>query len=140
MPPALTPTAATPPAAAPHVLIIEDSYLFGQFVSDAAVLAGAHSVEVVDTQAAAEAAAIRHVPSVIIADVKLRHGSGVAAVARITAGGPGIPVLYVTGYPEHLTGCPDDATIVEKPVSHDALRLLIGRLIADGDATVPSLH
>ena len=30
-----------------HVLIIEDSYLFGQFVSDAAMLAGAGSVEVV---------------------------------------------------------------------------------------------
>ena len=43
----------------PHLLIIEDSYLFGQFVSDAAVLAGAASVEVVDTQAAAEAAASR---------------------------------------------------------------------------------
>lgn len=139
MSPALTPT-ATPTAATPHVLVIEDSYLFGQFVSDAAVLAGAHSVEVVDTQAAAEAAAIRQAPSVIIADVKLRHGSGVAAVARITAGGPGIPVLYVTGYPEHLTGCPDDATVVEKPVSHDALRQLIGRLIADGGASAPSLH
>ena len=125
----------------PHVLIIEDSYLFGQFVSDAAVLAGAGSVEVVDTQAAAEAAATRRAPNIIIADVRLRQGSGVEAVAHIVADEPGIPVLYVTGYPEHLSGCPVATTIVEKPVSHDALRLLIGRLIADDDARrTPSLH
>lgn len=124
----------------PHVLIIEDSYLFGQFVSDAAVLAGAGSIEVVDTQAAAEAAATRRAPNIIIADVKLRDGSGMDAVEQITAGGGGIPVLYLTGYPEHLGVCPDDAMIVEKPVSHDALRLTIGRLIADRRARATSLH
>ena len=123
-----------------HVLIIEDSYLFGQVVSDAAMLAGAGSVEVVDTQAAAEAAATKRAPNIIIADVKLRHGSGVDAVEHIVASEPGIPVLYVTGYPEHLSGCPTDATIIEKPVSHDALRLLIERLIAAGHARVSSLH
>ncbi|GAA0661470.1 hypothetical protein GCM10009102_07810 [Sphingomonas insulae] len=127
-------------AAMPHVLIIEDSYLFGQFVSDAAVLAGAASVEVVDTQAAAEAAASRRTPNIIIADVKLRHGSGVKAVEHIVAGERDIPVLYVTGYPEHLSGCPTDATIVEKPVSHDALRLTIGQLIADRRTRSSSLH
>lgn len=123
----------------PHVLIIEDSYLFGQFVSDAAVLAGAGSVEVADTQAAAEAAAVRRIPNIIIADVKLHEGSGIEAVAHITAGEAGIPVLYLTGYPERLTGCRDDATILEKPVSHDALRLTISRLIADRATPCPPL-
>ena len=52
----------------PHVLIIEDSYLFGEFVADAATLAGAGSIEVAESQAAAERAAARRAPDLIIAD------------------------------------------------------------------------
>jgi DNA-binding NtrC family response regulator len=113
-----------------HVLIIEDSYLFGQFVSDAALLAGADTTEIVETQAAAEDAARRCMPGMIIADVKLVHGSGVSAVVHI-ATGKGIPVLYVTGYPERCNACPPGATVIEKPVSHDRLQQSISRLIDD---------
>ena len=113
-----------------HVLIIEDSYLFGQFVADAAVLAGAGSTEIVETQEAAEAAAQRCMPGMIIADVKLVHGSGVRAVERI-AKGRRIPILYVTGYPERCGECPPGSTVIEKPVSHDTLHRSISRLIED---------
>ncbi|WP_137899010.1 response regulator [Sphingomonas sp. 2SG] len=113
-----------------HVLIIEDSYLFGQFVADAAVLAGAGSTEIVETQEAAEAAAQRCMPGMIIADVKLVHGSGVRAVERI-AKGRRIPILYVTGYPERCGECPPGSTVIEKPVSHDTLQRSISRLIED---------
>jgi len=113
-----------------HVLIIEDSYLFGQFVSDAALLAGAETTEVVETQAAAEDAARRRAPGMIIADVKLRQGSGVGAVEQIAAGRH-IPILYVTGYPERCGECPPGAIVIEKPVSHDALQRSISRLIDD---------
>ena len=113
-----------------HVLIIEDSYLFGQFVADAAVLAGAGSTEIVETQEAAEAAAQRCMPGMIIADVKLVHGSGVRAVERIVKGRR-IPILYVTGYPERCGECPPGAIVIEKPVSHDALQRSISRLIDD---------
>lgn len=115
----------------PHVLIIEDSYLFGQFVSDAAVLAGAGSVEVAEGQAAAEAAAIRKAPAIIIADVKLDDGSGLSAVQRIVSADRSVPVLYVTGYPEQCSGCPADAVVVEKPISHDDLRARINVMVAE---------
>jgi DNA-binding NtrC family response regulator len=119
-----------PGAVMTHVLIIEDSYLFGQFVSDAALLAGADSTEIAETQAAAEAAAQRCTPGMIIADVKLAQGSGVNAVERI-AEGRHIPILYVTGYPERCGECPPGSTVIEKPVSHDTLQRSISRLIDD---------
>lgn len=115
----------------PHVLIIEDSYLFGQFVSDAAVLAGAGSVEVAEGQVAAEAAAVRKAPAIIIADVKLDDGSGLSAVQRIASSSRSVPVLYVTGYPEQCSGCPAGATVVEKPISHDDLRARITAMLAE---------
>lgn len=115
----------------PHVLIIEDSYLFGQFVSDAAVLAGAGSVEVAEGQAAAEAAAVRKAPAIIIADVKLDDGSGLNAVQRIVSASRSVPVLYVTGYPEQCSGCPAGAIVVEKPISHDDLRARINAMVAE---------
>lgn len=113
----------------PHVLIIEDSYLFGQFVCDAAILAGARTVEVAETEAEAEQAATRRVPALIVADVRLRRGTGVAAVRRITGAGGPIPVLYVTGHPEGCDGCPSAGTVIQKPVSHDRLRDTIQRFI-----------
>jgi DNA-binding NtrC family response regulator len=113
----------------PHVLIIEDSYLFGQFVCDAAILAGARTVEVAETEADAERAATRCAPALIVADVRLRHGTGVAAVRRITGTGGHIPVLYVTGHPQGCSGCPSGSAVIEKPVSHDRLRDSIRQLI-----------
>jgi DNA-binding NtrC family response regulator len=119
----------------PHVLIIEDSYLFGQFVCDAAILAGARTVEVAETQAEAERAATRCAPTLIVADVELRHGTGVAAVGAITGAGGDIPVLYVTGHPEGCSDCPAGSAVIQKPVSHDRLRDSIRQLIAIASAS-----
>jgi DNA-binding response OmpR family regulator len=113
----------------PHILVIEDSYLFGQFVSDAAILAGAGSVEIAFGQSAAEAAATKKAPALIVADVNLDDGSGPDAVHHIASSHGAVPVIYVTGYPERLSGCPDGSVIVQKPVTHDALRNLIGSLV-----------
>ncbi|MCP3736203.1 response regulator [Sphingomonas sp. RP10(2022)] len=115
----------------PHVLIIEDSYLFGQFVSDAAILAGARTVEVVETQAAAETAARRKAPAVVVADVRLRSGSGLRAVERIVADHDAIPIVYVTGYPADCDGrLVAGGMVIAKPVSHDTLRTSLSQVIA----------
>ena len=115
----------------PHVLIIEDSYLFGEFVADAATLAGAGSIEVAESQAAAERAAARRAPDLIIADVCLRHGTGTAAVARIAADGVAASVLYLTAHPDR---CPSGGRVIAKPVSHDRLRLTIAEAFANRTA------
>ena len=122
----------------PHVLIIEDSYLFGEFVADAATLAGAGSIEVAESQGAAERAAARRTPDLIIADVRLRHGTGTAAVARIVAGGVAAPVLYLTAHPDGCRACPSGGRVIVKPVSHDQLRRTIAEAFAHRRAPADS--
>ena len=105
----------------PHVLIIEDMYLFQQYLTDIARLAGATSFAVASTQDEAIAAARSRMPSLILSDIKLAHGSGVTAIERIIADCGSIPVVYITGYPErcHLSAGP--FALLTKPVTADLL-------------------
>jgi DNA-binding response OmpR family regulator len=114
----------------PHVLVIEDSYLFGQLVADIARLAGARTVDIVETQQAAEESAAKQLPTIIIADVKLFQGSGPAAVRQLRRHVRHVPALFVTGNAGECQDYAQTDTVLEKPVSVERLLDVITGLLS----------
>jgi DNA-binding NtrC family response regulator len=57
----------------------------------------------------------------LVSDIHLRTGTphGVAIAAMVQVHHPGIPVVFVTGYPDDVTHVPPDATVLMKPVADE---------------------
>ncbi len=105
-----------------HVLVIEDQWLFAQFVADVAMCAGASSVAIADTADAAVELAHQHTPAVILCDVDLRAGGrGPDAVGRIHREVGPAPAIFITGNPKDAGALRHAAAILAKPVSPDQL-------------------
>lgn len=100
-----------------HVLIIEDEPLVAMEIEDILMRNGATSVEIVDTEQAAVAAATSHRPQVITSDVKLFEGTGPAAVKEIQNRFGPVPVIFITGSPGECKPCNPPGSIVTKPFS-----------------------
>ncbi len=105
-----------------HVLVIEDQWLFAQFVADVAMCAGASSVAIADTEDRAIVLARQHRPAVILCDVDLREGGrGPDAVGRIHREVGPAPAIFITGNPNDTGALRHAAAILAKPVSPDQL-------------------
>lgn len=120
----------------PHVLVIEDVYLVGQYLHDIALFAGAGSVTVAATQTGAIIAADAKRPSLILSDVDLDEGNGPAAVEEIIARHGALPVIFVTGDISRCSNYPWASATLVKPVSPATL------MTAISDAVLPrgTLH
>lgn len=114
----------------PHVLVIEDTYLVGEYFRDIALVAGASSVTVVATQSGAIAAADVKLPALILSDVKLDEGNGPAAVEAIVANHGSLPVIFVTADASRCSDYPPAAAILIKPVSPTVLMSAIGDAVS----------
>ncbi|MEN2787650.1 response regulator [Sphingomonas qilianensis] len=123
----------------PHVLIIEDMFLFRQYLSDIATLAGAGSVALASTQDDAVASARGKAPDLILSDLKLSQGSGLAAIDAILADHGEIPVIIITGYPERCDRYVEQGRMLTKPVSPDVLLHTIRAAFASRNAAAPTM-
>lgn len=112
-----------------HVLVIEDDYLIATQIAEAAMLAGASTIDLASTQNGAIAAALAHRPALILSDVRLREGTGPGAVQAITALLGAIPVVYITGSPEQCAAPADCATILIKPFVRQTLITVMQGLV-----------
>jgi CheY-like chemotaxis protein len=121
-----------------HVLIIEDLYLFQQYLKDIVTLAGASSISVVSTQDDAVESARQQKPALILSDIKLPQGSGVSAIDTIMADHGDIPVIFITGYPERCDNLVGDGMLLIKPVSADVLLKTVSAFF--GGAPLPTRH
>ena len=110
-----------------HVLIIEDDPLFAADVQLTVQEAGATSFSFADTHKHAVACARETLPGLIISDVMLAEGYGPEAVWAIHAEHGVIPVIFITGTPEHCHGC-DPEHVLEKPFCPDRLTTLFQEL------------
>lgn len=81
---------------------------------------GFESCDIVDNPLDAVRSALAHRPDLMTADIRILGGTGIEAVAAITARLGPIPHVYVTGNPDMLTG-KTAAPVVDKPLSRWAL-------------------
>lgn len=79
-----------------RVLIVEDESLVAMNIEQTLVEAGFHVIGIVDTEEDAIEAAQRLKPDIVLMDITLREGNGVAAAAEIYRMLK-LPVLFLTG-------------------------------------------
>lgn len=123
-----------------HALIIEDEPITAMLIEDQLRALGYASVDFAVTEAEAVAAAARHCPDLITADVKLPEGCGIAAVEAI-CGTRRIPVVFITANASEVRTRLRAAVVVPKPfgVSHitEAIWAATGAAVTTRHAAVP---
>jgi CheY-like chemotaxis protein len=111
-----------------RVLVIEDNALIAMMLAEVLSDLGHRVCATATTPAEAIAAARQEDPDFLLADVKLRNGSGVDAVAEILRSGP-VPHMFMTGDIVGLKLRLPDAVAVRKPFNAAALAKAIEKAI-----------
>lgn len=117
-----------------RVLIIEDEALIAMDLCDIVASLGHTIVATAATAERAVAAAAKHAPNLILADIQLAEGSsGIDAVRDILAM-VSTPVIFITAFPERLlTGeRPEPTFLISKPYAEEAVRAVISQVVFFG--------
>ena len=103
-----------------HALIIEDEMLIALEVESLLRDFGFTSCDIVDNPDDAVKSALAHRPDLVTADLRIVGGTGIEAMAAITARLGPVPHIYVTGNGDMLAG-QTAAPVVDKPLTRRAL-------------------
>jgi CheY-like chemotaxis protein len=113
-----------------RVLIIEDDPMIGLDIEGIVTRLGHAVTGIARTRSDAVDLALKQPPDLVLADVQLAdNSSGIDAVNEILGAFSGLPVIFVTGYPEKLlTGLkPEPAFLIAKPFSEDQVRSAVSQ-------------
>jgi len=116
-----------------RIVLVEDDAVIGALIAELIREMGHHVCATAGTHAEAVAAALQHAPDVMIVDVVLGDGSGVAAVAEIQRRAD-IPHIFMTGGTRR--SIPLHATVLAKPFGLAGLAAALARA-APPSATAP---
>ncbi len=108
------------------VLLVEDDAMIGAALAEMLAALGYEIGTIEATEEGAVAAAARHRPDLMIVDLRLAKGTGIAAVERITRAGP-IPHLFMSGLGQ-LAARPGDV-LLTKPFREADLVQAIARVL-----------
>ena len=111
-----------------HALIIEDRMVIALMIEDELAEFGYASAAIATSQKSAIELAEERCPDLITADDSLENGSGIAAVRHICRDQQ-IPVVFITGEPQHIQEAVPGAVILDKPFTHSGLARAIGLAI-----------
>ena len=114
-----------------RVLIIEDEAIIALDLSDIVRDLGHEVAAVARTRREAVAAAERHRPGLVLADIQLADGSsGIDAVKDILSSFS-VPVIFITAFPQRLlTGeRPEPAFLLTKPVEPRTVKAAISQAL-----------
>jgi CheY-like chemotaxis protein len=125
------------PVSAPslRVLVIEDDTIIGLLLAEMLEALGHCACAIATTQTEAVAAALDHRPDLMLVDVGLGGGSGVAAVRKILRNGH-IPHVFMSG--AYVRADSADAGVLHKPFGEADLVDAMRRAIATGPVRVPA--
>ena len=112
-----------------RVLVIEDDALLGYVLGQVLEELGYEVVAIEATQAGAVAAAATTKPDLMIVDVHLRSGGGMAAVSEICAA-RFVPHVFVTGDIAATKAKRPGAVAIQKPYVEADLARAIGEALA----------
>ena len=99
-----------------HALVIEDDAITAMMIEDELRDLGYSSVDKASTEEEAIASVARRCPDLVTSDGSLLRGSGVGAVRKIRAS-LSVPVIFITGDPEHARNSHPGAPVLAKPFS-----------------------
>ncbi|MHB8285219.1 MAG: response regulator [Caulobacteraceae bacterium] len=99
-----------------HLLIIEDELLVALDLGLMLLDRGATSFAFLETELEAVQLARINAPDIILSDVRLRHGTGPAAVQAILSELGQRPVILITGTPEECKPCDPPHRVFSKPI------------------------
>jgi two-component system, response regulator PdtaR len=114
-----------------RVLVVEDNAVIGGLLGEMLESLGHDVCAIEATEPSAVAAAARCRPQLMIVDMNLGDGSGVAAVAEIVRAGP-VPHVFITG--EKPQACKPGAIVLRKPFLECDLVWAIQRAMAPAAA------
>lgn len=97
-----------------RVLLVEDEVLIAMLFAEVLEDMGHTVCAMESTEADAVAAAAKFNPDLIIADAKLRKGSGVSALTTILLSGY-VPHMFVSGDISGVRAARPDAIVMQKP-------------------------
>ena len=112
-----------------RILIIEDETLIAMDLNDIVTTLGHTVVATADTASKAIAAAMKHKPDLVLADIQLADGSsGIDAVQEILTH-VSVPVIFITAFPDRLlTGQrPEPTFLISKPYAEDTVRAAVSQ-------------
>ncbi len=109
-----------------RILIAEDEAIIAMLLGEVLSALGHNICATVVTEDEAVAAALAHVPDLIIIDAGLREGSGIAAMTTINAE-HFTPHLFITGNAARVRALQPKAVVLEKPFHEAALVAAIER-------------
>ena len=112
-----------------RVLVIEDDALLGFVLGEVLEELGYEVLAIAASHAQAVAAARKAKPDLMIADVHLLSGSGIAAVAEICAAGF-VPHVFVTGDIAEVNAQRPGAVAIQKPFIEADLARAIAQALA----------
>ena len=111
-----------------HALIIEDEALIGMAIQDALRESGCSSFDFAVSLDEALAAAERHCPDIVTADVQLAPGSGIDAVQSICLN-KAIPVIFITATGHEVRERLPGNIVVAKPFSAEDIKAAVRLVI-----------
>ena len=104
--------------APPHklsVLLVDDEPAFRSLLAATLSMDGYHVIEASDGEAAV--AAIEKIKRVdlVVTDIRMPHVDGITMATTLRKAQPGVPVLFITGYPDDLAAPVPNSSMLSKP-------------------------
>jgi CheY-like chemotaxis protein len=112
-----------------RVLVVEDDAVIGMMIAETIAGMGHDVSAIAASEADAVAAVAQCRPELMIVDVRLRDGNGVAAVEEICRTGP-VPHVFITGDTNAVAALQANAVVVQKPFRQLDLASAIQRALA----------
>ena len=109
-----------------RILLVEDDAMIGPLLAETLTGLGYEVCGIEATEAGAVAAAARHRPDLMIVDVNLAEGTGIAAMGRINRAAP-VPHLFMSGRAKQAAM--PGSVLLTKPFREADLVRAIGRAL-----------
>jgi len=121
-----------------RVLVVEDDVAIGALLTEMLIGMGFDVCAVAATQAGAVTAAARWLPDLMIVDIRLGEGSGIAAVDEIHRSGP-VPHVFVSGDISGIRALRPKTPMIQKPYrAADLVRVIQYALGAQQGRSLPA--
>jgi len=118
-----------------NILVVEDDAMIGAVLAEMLAGLGHETGPIQTTEEGAVAAAALRKPDLMIVDLKLAEGTGVATVERISRGGP-IPHVFMSGNGPFTTT--NSNVLLTKPFREADLIRAISHALGQGGIVVTS--